>query len=72
MKKNKDSKNDRNNLSLVFHLPEFVSHKNIIAYSYCFEQKVDPNNTADQSLQYTIAYFEFEVKGEETPNDKFN
>ena len=72
IKKNKDSKNDDNNLHLVFDLPDFVSRENIIAYSYCFEQKVDPNNAADRSLQYTIAYFEFEVKGEETPNDKFN
>ena len=68
-KQNCGEKNDKDSLSLTFYLPDHVSQKDVNAYSYCFEQKPDPNN---RNLQYTIAYFEFHVKEEVVPEDKFN
>ena len=60
LKQSNGENNDENNLVLTFDLPDFVSEENIIAYSYCFEQKADPGK--DRNHQYTIAYFEFDVK----------
>ena len=68
VKQDRGEKNDENHLSLKFNLPDFVSKDKAIAYSYCFEK--DRQN--GRSLQYAIAYFEFQTKeATSTQGEKF-
>ena len=66
-KSNKSEKKNENKMTMSFKLPEFVDCNKLKHYSYCFEKSVD------NPLQYSISYFEFDVKdpNEEKKEDKF-
>ena len=69
LKSQKKGKNDdeNNKMTLKFQLPDFVNRESLQHYSYCFEK------SEDNPLQYSITYFEFDVKDpkEEQEEEKF-
>ena len=55
-KENLSGKKAVNTMTLKFDLPDFIDRDKIKHYSYCFEK------SQDNPLQYSITYFEFDVK----------
>ena len=51
-------------MKLTFELPDFVNRDKFEHYSYCFEK------LADNLFQYSITYFEFEVKDPKEVKDE--
>ena len=66
-KSNNSAKKNENKMTVSFKLPKFVDWDKLKHYNNCFEKSVD------NPLQYSISYFEFDVKdpNEEKKEDKF-
>ena len=58
-----ENEQQANKMTVSFKLPEFVNRDVFKHYSYCFEKSVD------NPLQYSITYFEFDIKDPKEKED---